>query len=170
MLIYKIFLNITLESIILQVFSVAGCVHSDKSKCFIALPIDAKHVRVFEKTLIGGFSCVNTRLALDTEIFLHSNKNETVTFDIYSDGKKQTERISTKLVKIDENNQYGHAMTKPLPYCYIKKQEYPPSLAEFNRILDKIYNDDNITHLFIVDIKFHHVIPKALLFNKTYLP
>ena len=61
-------------------------------------------------------------------------------------------------------------MTKLLPYCYIKKQEHPPSLAEFNRILDKISNDDNIAHLFIVDIKFHHVITKALLFNKTYLP
>ena len=30
------------------------------SKCFIALTTDAEIVRVFEKTLIGGYSCVNT--------------------------------------------------------------------------------------------------------------
>ena len=32
--------------------SFSGCVHRDKSKCLIALPTDADHVRVFEKTLI----------------------------------------------------------------------------------------------------------------------
>ena len=36
--------------------SFSGCVHRDKSKCCIALPTDAEHVRVFEKTLIEGFS------------------------------------------------------------------------------------------------------------------
>lgn len=50
--------------------SFSGCVHRDKSKCLIALPTDAEQVRVFEKTLIGGFSCVNTRLAFDTQILL----------------------------------------------------------------------------------------------------
>ena len=37
--------------------SFSSCVHRDKSKCckcFIALPTDAEHVRVFEKILIGG--------------------------------------------------------------------------------------------------------------------
>ena len=33
----------------------------DQSKCLIALPVE--HARVFEKTLIGEFSCINTRLA-----------------------------------------------------------------------------------------------------------
>ena len=46
--------------------SFSGCVHRDKSKCLIAPPTDAEHVRVFEKTLIRGCSCVNTRLAFDT--------------------------------------------------------------------------------------------------------
>ena len=48
--------------------SFSGCAHRDKKKCCIALQRDAGHVRVFEKSLIGGFSCVNTRLAFDTEI------------------------------------------------------------------------------------------------------
>ena len=50
--------------------SFSGCVHRYKSKCLIALPIEAEHVRDFEKTLVGGFSCVNTRLAFDLQILL----------------------------------------------------------------------------------------------------
>ena len=53
--------------------SFSGRVHRDKSKCFIAPPTDAEHVRVFERTLIGGFSCANTRLAFDTQILLTEN-------------------------------------------------------------------------------------------------
>ena len=40
--------------------SFSSCVHRDKSKCFIALPTNAEQVKLFERTLIGGFSCVNT--------------------------------------------------------------------------------------------------------------
>ena len=71
---------------------------------------------------------------------------------------------------MDENNQYGQAMTKPLPYGCIKKQEHVPSMTEFNKILDKISHDDNIGYLFIVDIKFYNVNPKTLLFNEIYPP
>ena len=39
---------------------------------------------------------------------------------------------------MDENNQYGQAMTKPLPYEYIKRKENPPTLMEFNQILNRI--------------------------------
>ena len=150
--------------------SFSGCVHRDKSKCCITLPTNAEHVRVFEKTLIGGFSCVNTRLAFDTEILLNDDKkNNKVIFDLHVDSK-QAKRISSKILKMDENNQYGQAMTKPLPYSCIKKHEHPPSLTEFNRILDKISHEDNIGHLFIVDIKFHNINPKTLLFNEIYSP
>ena len=58
--------------------SFSGCVQRFKSKCCIALPTDAEIVRVFEKTLIGGYSCVNTRMAFDTDLFLKDTKNEKV--------------------------------------------------------------------------------------------
>ena len=58
-----------------SVSSFSGCVHRNKSKCCIALPTDAEFVRVFEKTLIGGFSCVNTRLTFDTDILVKDPKN-----------------------------------------------------------------------------------------------
>ena len=108
--------------------SFSGCVHRDKSKCLIAFPTDAEHIRVFEKTLIGGFTCVNIRLVFDTQILLDKNKNEKVLFDLQIDRKKQTKIISTEILKMDENNQYGQAMAKPLPYGCIKKQEHLPSL------------------------------------------
>ena len=68
--------------------SFSGCVHRSKSKCCIAPHTDAEHVRAFEKTLVGGFTCVNTRLAFDTDVLLNDNNQEKVLFDIDIDGKK----------------------------------------------------------------------------------
>ena len=44
----------------------SGCAQRHQSKCCIALPTDTEYVRIFEKTLIGGFSCVNTKLPFNT--------------------------------------------------------------------------------------------------------
>ena len=93
--------------------SFSGCVHRNKSKCCILLPTDTEHVRVFGKKLIGGFSYVNTRLAFDTEVLTNKNENKKVIFDLLIDEKKQTKRISLKIIKMNENNQCGMAMTKP---------------------------------------------------------
>ena len=77
---------------------------------------------------------MNTRLAFDTEVLLNDDKNNNkVLFDLQIDDKKQAKRISSKILKMDENNQYGQAMTKPLPYGCIKKQEHIPSISEFNK-------------------------------------
>ena len=83
-----------------------------KSKRNIVMPTDAKKIRAFEKTLIGGYSCMNTRMAFDTELFLKDKKNERVVFKT-EEGK--VKRFSSKIIKMDENNQYGFAMTKSLP-------------------------------------------------------
>lgn len=64
---FKKCLNLTPKGVFFS-SSFSGCVHRDKSKCLIALPTAAEYVRVFEKILIGGFSCVNTRLAFDSQI------------------------------------------------------------------------------------------------------
>ena len=146
--------------------SFSGCVHRDKSKCLIALPTEAEHFRVFEKTLIGRFSCVNTRLAFDSQILLSNKENEKLVFGLKINEKEQIERTSTKLLKMDENNQYGQAMTKPLAYGCIKKMETVPILLEFNKILDGISHEDTIGHLFIVDINFHNKNPKPWFLTK----
>ena len=61
-------------------------------------------------------------------------------------------------------------MAKWLPYGCIKKQQHPPSLLEFNKILDKVAHENKIGHLFFVGIKFYNKTPKTLLFNEIYPP
>lgn len=48
----------------------SGCVEREMSKVIIALPTSNEFVNIFETTLTGGFSAVNTRLAFDTEVLL----------------------------------------------------------------------------------------------------
>ena len=104
--------------------SFSSFVQRNKSKFSIALPTDAEFVRVFEKTLIGGFSCINTRLAFDTDILIKNPESEKVLVEIENnEGQKQLKILSSKIIKMDENNQYGQALTKPLPYGCIKNKK-----------------------------------------------
>ena len=98
----------------------SGCVQRLQSKCVIALLTDAEIVRIFEKTLIGGYLCVNTRMAFNTEIFLKDAENEK---NLFKDLNNELKRFSSKIIKMDENNQYGMAMAKPLPYGCIKRKK-----------------------------------------------
>ena len=115
------------------------------------LPLGAKIVGIFEKTLIGGYSCINTRLAFDTEIFLKDVENERVLFATGRQG--EVKWLSSKIIKMDENNQYGFAMIKLLPYGCIKKKVLP-TLEELEQILSNVTLNDKLGHLFVVDIVF----------------
>ena len=83
----------------------SSCVHRNKSKCCIALPADADFVRIFQKTLIGGFSCITTRLAFDRDVLVDDPDKEKVIIELNISGKKQLKRFSSKILKIDEKNQ-----------------------------------------------------------------
>ena len=142
-----------------------------KSKCSIVLPTDAEFVRVFETTLIEGFSCVNTRLAFDTDALVKDPKSEKVLIEIENEnGQKQLKRFSSKIIKMDENNQYGQAMAKPLHTVVSKNKNMYLSFSQFNKILDLLNENDPIGHLFTVDIKFKDINEKTLLFNEIYPP
>ena len=128
---------------------------------------------MFEKTLTGGFSCVNTRLSFNTEI-LTPNLTETdykkMKIDESSKACKSDDlkviqriqldnenayherRIISKILKLDENYQHGLAMTK-LPTGCVKEQ-LPPSQLKFNLLFKTVDLEDEIEHLFIVDIEF----------------
>ena len=69
---------------------------------------------------------------------------------------------------MDENNQYGQPMTKPLPYGCIKKKKILLALQNLI-ILDGLSHENIIGHLFIVDIKFKNINPKTL-FIELYPP
>ena len=59
----------------------------------------------------------------------------------------------SKIVKLDENNQYGFAMTKSMPTSCITFDS-DISWKTFNHLLETVDLDDNIGHLYIVDIYF----------------
>lgn len=71
---------------------------------------------------------------------------------------------------MDENNQYGNAMTKRLPCCCIKKEKEVPCLQKFNLILENLSYEDKIGHLFIVDMKLNEKLAdgKVLLSKEIY--
>ena len=48
----------------------SGCIQREQLKIVLALPTDNKQMETFEKTLSGGFSCVDTRLPFDKEILM----------------------------------------------------------------------------------------------------
>ena len=106
----------------------------DLSKIIKSFPTNNEHVELFEKTLTGGLSCVNTGLTFDTEILLTNVENPDkdnwkdysykVSYNLKLDGEKKysTKRVITKILKLDENNQFGYTMTKPMPNGSIKKK------------------------------------------------
>ena len=168
----------------------SGCIQREKSKCILALPINGVQMEVFEKTVCGGLSAVNNRLAFDTEILmpnLKASDYEKMSIDesfkafkrddlkiVYSlkfnnEKKFQKKRVITKILKMDENNQYGFAMTKPMPTGCIKENN-SPSWLTFNLLLETVTLEDKIGHLFIVDIKFdsENADERKYLYNEIF--
>ena len=65
--------------------------------------------------------------------------------------KTQKERVISKILKLDENNQYGNGMTKPLPTGCIK-DDSDISWVTFNFLTETVGFKDTTGHLHIVDI------------------
>ena len=140
----------------------SGFIQREKSKCILALPVDNTQMEVFEKTLSGGFSSVSRRLSFDTKLLMpnltekdYRNMNIDQSFKafkrddlkvVYSlklDDEKsfQRKRVITKIIKFDENNQHGFAMTRPMPFGCIN-QNNSLSWLEFNLLLEKVFLED----------------------------
>ena len=81
-------------------------------------------------------------------------------------------RVISKILKLDENNQYGYAMTKPMPTGCIKEHPLSCSMLEFNLLLETIDLDDKIGHLYVVDIEFDwaNAMKQQLLYNEIMPP
>ena len=156
--------------------TLSGCVQRNQSKVIIALPTNYEHAEIFGKTLIGGYTCVNNRIGFDTEILLpnfskseyakmnidesfkvYKNQNYKIGFTIKldDDEKIKNYRVISKVIKFDENNQYGFAVTKPMPAGAIKQKT--ASWTEFNVLFEKVSLDDKKCHIFDVDIEFDHL-------------
>ena len=88
--------------------SMSGYIEREMSRIIIALPTKLEHVEIFEETVTGRFSSVNTRLAFDTQILfpslekkddleknpMNKNFNYKVVYDLKLDGQKaQKKRV-----------------------------------------------------------------------------
>ena len=164
--------------------SISGCIEREMSKTILALPTKCEHVEVFEETVIGGFSCVNTRLVFDTLILLpnlnnpmltnsmmNKNLDYKVVYNLKINKEKVKKRVITKILKLDENNHYGNGMTKPLPTGCIKDNS-DVSLETFNFLLESVSFEDKIGHLYIVDIEFDYknATEKKIIYNEISPP
>ena len=85
------------------------------------------------------------------------DKRKTLNYKVVNNltlnGKKEKQTIITKILKLDENNQYGMAITKSLPTGCIKNDK-DISWQTFNFLLESVSFEDKIGHLYIVDIEF----------------
>ena len=146
----------------------------------------------FEKAITDGFSCVNPRLGFDTEVLMpnltaaeYNKMSIDESFESYKpkdlkvgyklkldDEDKYTDRrIISKVLKLDENNQHGSAMTKPVPTGCIKERSTPTS-KEFNILLEKVPLGNKIGHLFVVNFELSKkkAIPSYLYYHEVYSP
>ena len=80
-------------------------------------------------------------------------------------------RIISKILKLDENNQYGYVMTRPMPTGCIKENN-SPSWLKFNLLLETVNLEDKIGHLFVVDIEFdiENADERKMLYNEIFPP
>ena len=101
--------------------TLSGCIEREMSKIIITLPTSSEIIDIFEKTLTGGFSSVNTRLAFDTKTLLpnlstldndgmnilQKDHNYKICYKLKLDTDKDynTYRIMRKILKLDQNNQ-----------------------------------------------------------------
>ena len=154
-------------------------------------PTNYEHAEIFERTLAGGYSCVNDRLGFDTEVLLpnftkseyakmnidesfkaYKNQNYKVGYKIKLDNDQEYRdyRVISKVINFDENNQYSFAMTKPMAIGAIK--EKTPSWTEFNLLLEKLSLDDPAGHIFSVDIEFDHLNATdcQIMYNELFPP
>ena len=96
-----------------------------------SFPTNPDIIELMEKALIGGMSAVNTILGFDSNLFI-KDKSQKLVYKIRNKKADEIEncRVSVVALKMNENNQYGNAMTKPLPVGCNKKEAYTPNVRE----------------------------------------
>ena len=169
--------------------AMSGYIKREMSKIILALLTELDHVEIVEQTVTGGFSSVNTRLVFDTQILLPNlpklkpnldfeNNPMSKDFDykvVYNlkigKNKTQKKRIISKILKLDENNQYGNGMIKPLTTGCIK-DDFDISWATFKFLLETVDFKNTIGHLYVVDIEFDYEngAEKMMAYNENYPP
>ena len=158
--------------------SLSSCIHRYFSKVLLLLRTPVQFVETFKTTLIRGFSYVNTCLAFDSKIILpkevddKSKEGLKLIYKIKNSesGVYEDKRFVSRILKMDENNQFENDMTKPLAMSCIKICKKIPTQREFDPRAQSASDEDKIEHLFIADTEFDvkNAGKKHPLFNEIY--
>ena len=89
-----------------------------------------------------------------------------VGYKLKLDGEKtySDRRVISKIIKFDENNQYGYATNKPSPTSCLKEQKRVPTWVEFNLL--------KIGNLLVVNMRFNkeQTALEEYMYYEIYLP
>ena len=102
---------------------------------------------------------------------MNKDFNYKVVYNLKFDKENVKKRVITKILNLDKNNQYDNGITKPLPTDCIK-DDSDTSWEIFNFLLETVSFEDNIGHLYIVDIEFDYknATEKEFAYNEIYPP
>ena len=102
---------------------------------------------------------------------MNKDFNYKLIYNFKMNNEKVKKRVITKILKLDENNQYGNGMTKPLLTGCIKDRD-DISWETFNSLLESVSFEDTIGHLYIVDIEFDfkNATKREFSYNEIYPP
>ena len=84
---------------------------------------------------------------------MNKDFNYKIIYNLKMNNEKVKKRVITKILKLDDNNQYGNGMAKPLPTGCIKDSD-DISWETFSFLLQSVSFEDTIGHLHIVHIEF----------------
>ena len=75
-------------------------------------------------------------------------------YKIRLDGEQESKgrRVFRKIFKLDENNQYGFAMTKTFPIETFKKEK-EAKMEILNEAIENFHSNAKVVKIFVVDIK-----------------
>ena len=91
-------------------------------------------------------------------------------YKIRLDGEQESKgrRIFSKIFKLDENNQYGFPMTKPLPIGTFKKEK-EANAEILNEAIENFDPNGKVGKIFVVDIELDaYDDPRKSFYNEIY--
>ena len=102
---------------------------------------------------------------------MNKNFSYKLVYNLKLNNDKVKKRIITKILRLDDNNQYGNGMTKPLPTDCIKGNK-DISWETFNFLPESVSFDNKIGYLHILDIEFDvkNATEREYAYNEIYLP
>ena len=138
-----------------------GCIERQKSTVIIVMPTNGKIFQVNKKLLTGRFIYINFRLGFDLEVLSGTvittaikNDNRFIfqslqvcmkliyNLKLGNEKSSSQKRITAKIVKLHESNQYGYARLRPISTGCFKQEPELQNLKGLIILLETINLED----------------------------